>query len=234
MFRIGAPFHHPLTNRRPPARAAGEAPVARDWCRAGPTPNPTHTLRTAPGASIVAGRGAFPSPTHVEPMSTTTSRSRATDFAALPVWLGVSFAAAALGGFASAGAPAFYARLVKPAWAPPAWLFGPAWTVLFLLMGTAAWMVWQAREHPGARAALGLFGVQLVFNALWSWLFFAWRLGGLALAEIVLLEVLILATMVAFWRVRPAAGALLIPYAAWVAFATALTASVWRLNPTLL
>ncbi|HEX8831161.1 MAG TPA: TspO/MBR family protein, partial [Longimicrobium sp.] len=117
---------------------------------------------------------------------------------------------------------------------PPAGLFGPAWTLLFLLMGTAAWLVWKSRRHPGARPALILFVVQLAFNALWSWLFFAWQRGGLALAEVVLLEVLIVATMVAFWRVRPLAGALMIPYALWVAYATALTAAVWRMNPDLL
>ncbi|MBD0321127.1 MAG: tryptophan-rich sensory protein [Gemmatimonadetes bacterium] len=167
-------------------------------------------------------------------MSESISGSRAADAAGLPVWMVLSFAAAAVGGVASAGAPEFYARLAKPAWAPPAWLFGPAWTVLFVLMGVAAWLVWKSRERPGARRALGLFVVQLAFNALWSWLFFAWRRGDLALADVVLLELLIVVTMVAFWRVRPLAGALMIPYALWVAYATALTAAVWRMNPSLL
>jgi tryptophan-rich sensory protein len=167
-------------------------------------------------------------------MSTSIRQNRTMDAAGLPLWLVLSFGAAAVGGVASAGAPAFYARLHKPAWAPPAWLFGPAWTVLFILMGVAAWLVWKQREHPGALRALVLFVVQLAFNALWSWLFFAWRRGGLALAEVVLLEVLIVMTMVAFWRVRPLAGALLVPYALWVAYATALTAAVWRMNPSLL
>jgi tryptophan-rich sensory protein len=167
-------------------------------------------------------------------MSTSIRQNRMAHAAGLPLWLVLSFAAATVGGVASAGAPAFYARLAKPAWAPPAWLFGPAWTVLFVLMGVAAWLVWKQREHPGARRGLVLFVVQLAFNALWSWLFFAWRRGGLALAEVVLLEVLIVMTMVAFWRVRPLAGALLVPYALWVAYATALTAAVWRMNPSLL
>jgi tryptophan-rich sensory protein len=167
-------------------------------------------------------------------MNKTTRSGRAGDALGLPLWLGVSFAAAALGGVASAGAPAFYARLAKPSWAPPAWLFGPAWTVLFLLMGTAAWLVWRSRGHRGARPALVLFVVQLAFNALWSWLFFAWQRGALALAEVVLLEVLIVATLLAFWRVRRLAGALMVPYALWVAYATALTAALWRMNPTLL
>jgi tryptophan-rich sensory protein len=79
-----------------------------------------------------------------------------------------------------------------------------------------------------------LFGVQLALNALWSWLFFAWHRGGLALADIVLLWLAIVATAVAFWRLRPLAGALLLPYLLWVGFATALNFAVWRLNPQLL
>lgn len=149
-------------------------------------------------------------------------------------WLAVSFAAAATGGVASADAGSFYGQLVRPDWAPPASLFGPVWSVLYVLQGIAAWLVWRERRFGGARAALGLFGVQLAANALWTWLFFAWRQGALAFAEILVLWVLILATIVAFGRVRPLAGALLLPYLLWVSFATALTWSVWRLNPQLL
>ncbi|MEW5928971.1 MAG: TspO/MBR family protein [Gemmatimonadota bacterium] len=149
-------------------------------------------------------------------------------------WLAVSFAAAAVGGAASANAGSFYAQLARPDWAPPASLFGPVWSVLYVLQGVAAWLVWRERGFGGTRAALGLFGVQLAANALWTWLFFAWRQGAPAFAEILVLWVLILATMVAFWRVRPLAGALLLPYLLWVSFAAALTWSVWRLNPQLL
>jgi tryptophan-rich sensory protein len=152
----------------------------------------------------------------------------------LIAWLVLVLAAAASGGFASAGAGDFYGQLLRPAWAPPAWLFGPVWSALYLLMGIAAWLVWRARGWRGAGVALGLFIVQLVLNALWTWLFFAWRQGALALAEIVLLWVLILATVIAFWRVRPLAGVLLLPYLAWVGFAAPLTHAVWRLNPQLL
>jgi tryptophan-rich sensory protein len=101
-------------------------------------------------------------------------------------------------------------------------------------MGIAAWLVWRERGWAGARGALLLFVAQLALNALWTWLFFAWRQGGLALAEIVVLLVLIAATMAAFARVRALAAALLAPYLLWVAFATALTAAVWRRNPGLL
>lgn len=149
-------------------------------------------------------------------------------------WLVLGFAAAAVGGLASADAPAFYHELALPAWAPPAWVFGPVWTLLYLLMGIAAWLVWRERGFGGARTALSLFLIQLAANALWSWLFFAWRLGALAFVEIVILWALILMTIVAFWRVRPLAGTLLVPYFVWVSFATALNYAIWQLNPQLL
>lgn len=149
-------------------------------------------------------------------------------------WIALSFAAAAIGGFASVSAGGFYQQLDRPLWAPPAWLFGPVWTVLYLLMGVAAWLVWRARGFAGARTALTLFLVQLVANALWTWLFFAWREGALAFAEIVVLWALILGTVIAFWRVRPLAGALLLPYLAWVSFASALNYSLWQRNMQLL
>jgi len=149
-------------------------------------------------------------------------------------WLGLTFAAAAIGGFASASAGDFYRQIVRPDWAPPGWLFGPVWSVLYLLMGIAAWLVWRARGFDGARAALSLFLVQLAANALWTWLFFAWRQGALAFAEILVLWALIVATTISFWRVRPLAGALLLPYLAWVSFACALTWATWKLNPLIL
>ena len=149
-------------------------------------------------------------------------------------WLLACFAAAAVGGVASANAQGFYQQFDKPSWAPPPWLFGPVWSVLYLLMGIAAWLVWRDRGFAGARNALTLFVVQLAANALWTWLFFAWRRGALAFGEILVLWVLIAATLAAFWRIRPLAGALLVPYLLWVSFATALTFALWRLNPGLL
>ncbi len=149
-------------------------------------------------------------------------------------WLALVFVAAAIGGIASANAGDFYAQLVRPAWAPPGWLFAPVWTLLYVTMGVAAWLVWRESGLGGAARALTLFLIQLAANALWTWLFFAWRLGGPAFAEVLLLWGLILATVVAFWRVRPLAGALLLPYLAWVSFACALTWATWRLNPGLL
>lgn len=148
-------------------------------------------------------------------------------------WLTLCFTVAAIGSVASVQAGSFYAQLVRPAWAPPAEVFGPVWTVLYALMGIAAWLVWRVGGCRAARLALTLFIVQLAVNALWSWLFFGWRLGGLAFADIVLLWALLVATVIAFWQVRPLAGVLLAPYLLWVSFAAALNYAVWQLNPQL-
>ena len=150
---------------------------------------------------------------------------------ALAGWLAASFAAAAVGAVATRQAPEFYAQLVRPDWAPPGWLFGPVWTVLYALMGIAAWRVWR---KAGFGSALYLFLAQLALNALWSWLFFAWRLGAAAFAEVVVLWALIAATLAAFLRIDRLAGALLLPYLLWVSFACALTYAVWRANPQVL
>jgi tryptophan-rich sensory protein len=152
----------------------------------------------------------------------------------LALWILVSFIAAALGGLASANAGGFYLELTRPAWAPPAWLFGPVWTVLYLLMGTAAWLVWRKAGWRGSDPALKLFMVQLALNALWTWLFFVWRMGALAFGEIVVLWLIILRTILEFGKVSSAAAWLLVPYLLWVGFATALTYSLWRGNPLLL
>jgi tryptophan-rich sensory protein len=153
----------------------------------------------------------------------------------LAAWLALCFATAGVGAVASANAKSFYSALVQPAWAPPGGLFGPVWTVLFARMAVAAWLVWCAAVEPATRRwALGLFGVQLVANALWSWLFFAWQQGAWAFAEVIMLWVLIALTCAAFWRIRPLAGALLLPYLAWVGFAACLNWVLWRANPVIL
>lgn len=146
-------------------------------------------------------------------------------------WLAVSFVAAAIGAAASVQAGSFYTQLVRPEWAPPPGVFGPVWTVLYLIMGIAAWLVWRVAGFRAARAALTLFLVQLAINGLWSWLFFGWHRGALALADLLLLWVLIVTTIVAFWRIKPLAGALLVPYLLWVSFAGMLNYAVWQLNP---
>jgi tryptophan-rich sensory protein len=162
------------------------------------------------------------------------SQSKQRQILGLIGWLVVSFAASAVGAFASMQAKSFYSQLAQPAWAPPPWIFGPVWTVLYVMMALAAWLVWRSGGFRTNRIALSLFLVQLALNALWSWVFFAWHFGALAFADIVLLWVLIVATLVFFWRVRPLAGALLIPYLLWVSFASALNYALWQLNPQVL
>lgn len=154
--------------------------------------------------------------------------------AGLISWLLICFTASAIGAVASMQARSFYALLVQPSWAPPAWLFGPVWTTLYTLMAIAAWLVWRDGGFRASRQALALFLLQLVFNALWSWLFFTWQLGAAALLNVFILWLLIAATTVSFWRVSPLAGSLLIPYFLWVGFAAALNYSLWQLNPMIL
>jgi len=149
-------------------------------------------------------------------------------------WLALSYITSAIGAFASVSAGSFFTELVRPSWAPPGWLFGPVWTVLYTLMGVAAWLVWRTAGFSGAKFALTLFIIQLIFNALWSWLFFKWHLGGLAFLDILFLWAFILITLLAFWRISTWAGVLLIPYLLWVSFAAVLNFTLWRLNPTLL
>jgi translocator protein len=143
-------------------------------------------------------------------------------------WLLVSFAAAWFGRQFTASD--WYQTLERPAWAPPPWLFGPVWGVLYLLIAVAAWLVWKRHGFAGARTALALFLVQHVFNAAWSWVFFGLREPGWALAEIVALWALIVATIAAFWPKHRLAAVLLVPYLLWVTFAAALNFEIWRLN----
>jgi tryptophan-rich sensory protein len=147
---------------------------------------------------------------------------------ALVGWLALTFTAAAMGGFFLPGE--WYAGLRKPLWNPPNWIFGPVWTVLYTTMAVAAWLVWRRGGFAGQRVALLLFLLQLLLNALWSPLFFGLRNPGIAFVDIVLLWLAVLATVVAFWKTRPLTGALLVPYLAWVTFASALNFALWRLN----
>lgn len=162
-----------------------------------------------------------------------TAPHRPLQLPALAGWLVLTFIFAALGALASSQAAGFYQQLARPEWAPPPWLFGPAWSVLYLLMAIAAWRV-QRAGGAAARPALTLYVVQLAFNALWTWLFFGWQLGALAFVEILLLWLLIACTLRAFWRHDRWAGLLLVPYIAWVSFATCLCYSIWQRNPGVL
>lgn len=147
----------------------------------------------------------------------------------LGAWFALTFAAAAVGAIASIDSAAFYQELQRPDWAPPASLFGPVWTVLYLMMGVAAWRVWREKGELGA--SLWVFIVQLVLNAAWTWLFLAWQQGQLAFAEIVALWLAIALNAWLFWRVDRIAGLLMLPYLAWVSYAAALSYTLWQLNP---
>ena len=143
-------------------------------------------------------------------------------------WIAVCFAAAAAGARFSPGE--WYENLNRPSWAPPNWLFGPVWTALYLCMALAAWLVTTQEGFENAKLPLAVFLLQLCLNALWSWLFFGLHRMDFALADILLLDAAIAATIMLFWRIVPLAGYLLVPYLAWVLFATALNFSYWRLN----
>jgi tryptophan-rich sensory protein len=144
-------------------------------------------------------------------------------------WLAVTFLAAAIGSRFMPGP--WYAALEKPSWTPPNAVFGPVWTTLYILMAVAAWLVWQRAGWRGASTALGLYLVQLAVNAAWSWLFFGRHDIALALLDIIVLWLLILATLVLFWRVHRTAGLLLVPYLLWVSYASTLNFGIWQLNP---
>jgi len=178
-----------------------------------PRPNPVPGQRKAsPGLSSDSIRGAL-------------------------LWGGLTFLTAVVGGLASARAAQFYDALLLPPWAPPAFVFGPVWTVLYLLMAVAAWLVWRHRNTiRGVRASSGLalYAVALVPNALWSWLFFDWHQGLWAMVDIGVLWLLVALTVHAFWRVRPLFGLMMVPLWAWVSFAGVLNAVLWWTNPVLL
>jgi len=150
----------------------------------------------------------------------------------LALSVAVCFAAAGLGSlFTRPAIEGWYASLPKPSWTPPNWVFGPVWTVLYLSMAIAAWLVWRRGGFPGAKLPLALFAAQLALNVAWSGLFFGLRTPGAALAEIVLLWLFILATAIAFWPISRVAAWLMLPYLLWVTYAAGLNYSIWRLNP---
>lgn len=160
--------------------------------------------------------------------------TRSKQFLALLLSLGLCYITMAIGALASINARTFYAALVQPSWAPPGWVFGPVWLTLYTMMGIAAWLVWRQGGFAAHHYSLVLFIGHLIPNALWSWMFFDWQLGAASFATIVILWVLIVATMVCFWRVRPISAALLMPYLLWVSFASALNLRLWQLNPEVL
>jgi tryptophan-rich sensory protein len=152
-------------------------------------------------------------------------------------WLGlacaiaVCFVAAGIGSLYTRPAiPVWYASLQKPAWNPPNWAFGPVWTLLYLMMAVAVWLVWRERGFAGARLAITLFALQLLLNAFWSIIFFGWRQPAFALVEIFFLWAVIFATMLCFWQISQPAAWLMCPYLLWVTFAGFLNLAIARLN----
>ncbi len=165
---------------------------------------------------------------------TITTFSRARQTLGLLIALALCFGTSAIGAIASLQAKSFYASLTQPSWAPPGWVFGPVWTTLFALMAISAWLVWRRGGVLANKTALMLFMIQLALNALWSWLFFAWHLGGAAFIELLILWGLIAATTAYFWKADKLAGALMLPYLSWVGFAGFLNYALWQLNPNML
>jgi len=155
-------------------------------------------------------------------------RGLAARIAGLVFWLVLSFLTATFSTMFGPGE--WYATIAKPAWTPPGWVFGPVWTLLYIGMAVSAWLVWLKGGWRGNRFPLVVYVAQLAFNAAWSWLFFGERLIGLALADIVVLWLLIVVALVLFWQRRTLAGTLMLPYALWVGFASALNFQIWRLN----
>ncbi len=149
---------------------------------------------------------------------------------ALVVFIGLCVAVAALGGAATANnLRDWYSGLNKPSFNPPNWVFGPVWTLLYLMMAYAAWRVWR-RNGPPPGLALGLWGVQLALNLGWSLIFFGLHAPGPALVDLAVLLAAIVATALAFRPRDSLAAALLLPYLAWCSFAFALNFEIWRLN----
>jgi len=144
----------------------------------------------------------------------------------------VCFAAAAIGSAATMPSiPTWYATLNKPSFNPPNWLFGPVWTILYLMMAVAAYLIWQkGLKNSKVKVALGIFLVQLVLNSAWSIVFFGWHSLWGGFAVIIALWLAILTTIIKFWPLNPVAGWLLIPYILWVSFASLLNLTVALLN----
>lgn len=180
---------------------------------------------TTPGLQRTPARtGNLPS------MVAQTSRARPKSLLMLAVSVAAVAAVSVIGGLAGSSSAEEYGRLQQPSFAPPSWVFGPTWTVLYALMAVAAWLVWRTGPSPETRRALTLYAVQLVLNAAWTPLFFGLGWRGVAFFELSILLVVLIATVVLFWRRSVPAGALLLPYLAWSGFALCLNFAVWQLN----
>ncbi len=164
-------------------------------------------------------------------MTTQSKTGALNGFPSAAVSIVIALAVGGIGGLATASSvTTWYAGLIKPPFNPPNAVFGPVWTTLYVLMALAAWRVWRAGPAGARRPGLILYAVQLALNLAWSLIFFGLRQPAIALAEVALLLAAVVATGVAFWRTDRSAGLMMIPYVAWVAFASALNFEIWRLN----
>ncbi len=137
----------------------------------------------------------------------------------------------AVSGFFTAEAiPNWYAGLQKPAFNPPNWIFGPVWTTLYVLMGISLYMIVGLPASEERTQAIWIFGLQMLLNFTWSFIFFKWQRPSWAFAEIILLWISILWMIVSFYKLKPVAGLLQLPYIAWVSFASMLNYAIWQLN----
>ena len=149
----------------------------------------------------------------------------------LLLWFGICFAMAGIGiRLTAAGIAGWYRTSAKPAIAPPVWIYGPVWTLLYALMAIAVWQVWQSEPSPLRSGGITLFIVQLALNLVWSWMFFHEHEIGLALADAILLWAVVGVTTLVFQRITPSAALLMLPYLAWLTFAAFLNVGFWRLN----
>jgi tryptophan-rich sensory protein len=161
-------------------------------------------------------------------------RSRALDAAGLALFVALCLAIGAIGAaVTSTSVEDWYEGLGKPSFTPPNEVFAPVWTVLYVLMGVAAWRVWRSGDADTVRGPLTLFILQLALNLGWVVVFFGLQKIGSAVATIVVLDVAILVTTLSFRTVDRIAALLMMPYCAWAAFATVLNVAIWRLNPTM-
>jgi translocator protein len=171
----------------------------------------------------------------IEGSTSYRGRNSRPNWLALAGWVGLALGVGAL---AAAFSPRFspaaahwYAMLSKPPWLPPPTWFAPIWTVLYASMGIAAWVVWRERYHRGRNAAIAVYAIQLLLNALWTPLFFGLNNIGAALFEVVALWLAIGWTLREFARVSVVAAWILVPYFLWTTFAAAMTLAIWKLNP---
>ena len=154
--------------------------------------------------------------------------SKKTEIFGLVCWLLLSAVVAWFG--AQFNTDSWYFELNKPSWTPPGWLFGPVWTVLYILMAVSAWLIWKTDGKVFGKLSIKIYLAKMMINGLWSFIFFGLHEIGWALADIILLLILLIFVIILFYKENKTAGILLIPYLLWVGFASILNLNIWLLN----